>query len=217
MNLFHLDSSIRAEGSVSRELSSIFRERWQAAHPEDTLTYRDLATEPPPHLTVSQYQAAFVPEDARTKEQRDALLYSQRLSSELRAADVLLISSPLYNWSVPSTLKAWVDHVNLDRGLAGEDPALAGRPALLVMAKGGAYGPGTPREGWDYGEPWLRRILSEVWRLDLEVIVAELTLAGVNPALSHLQDVADASLARARESAAAHALQLASRLTGSPA
>jgi FMN-dependent NADH-azoreductase len=124
-------------------------------------------------------------------------------------ADVYLFATPMYNWNVPSQLKACFDHVMLDRSLSGATPALAGRPAALVMAKGGAYGPATPREGWDYAEPWLRRMLADVMGLDLEVIVAELTLAGVSPALNHLQGVANASLASARAAVVGHAELLA--------
>ena len=208
MKLFHLDSSIREQGSVSREVAATFRSAWQEANQGGSVTYRDLVTSPVPHLSVSEFVGAQTPEKDRTAEQAAALRLSEELVGELRAADAYLISSPLYNWGIPSSLKAWVDHVMLDRGLAGEEPALAGRPAVLVMAKGGAYGPGTPREGWDYGEPYLRRVLADVMRLDLEVIVAELTLAGVVPALAHLQHLADSSLAEAHSEAERHALRL---------
>jgi len=84
----------------------------------------------------------------------------------LSEADAYLFASPIYNWGVPSQLKAWFDHVMLDRSLSGATPALAGRPGVLVMAKDGAYGPGTPRQGCDYAEPWLRRMFVDVMGLD---------------------------------------------------
>ena len=212
MRLFHLDSSLRTDGSVSRDLAGCFQDAWLKGHPGADVTYRDLATDQVPHLANATQMAALTPKDLRTADQNAAIALSEELARELLDADVYLFSSPIYNWGVPSQLKAWFDHVALDRSLFGEAPALAGRPAVLVMAKGGAYGPGTPREGWDYAEPWLRRMLGEVMRLDLEVIVAELTLAGVNPALNHLQDVADASLAAARAAVVARAEGLGGRV-----
>lgn len=206
MHLFHLDASIRHEGSVSRELAATFRRAWQQVHPNGTVTYRDLAADPLPPVTDVGFRATLVDPSERSPEQQAALALTQQLAGELAAADAFLIATPLYNWNVPSSLKAWVDHVMFERSLRER---LAGRPAVIVMAKGGAYGPGTPREGWDYAEPWLRRVFGEVLGLDLEVVSAELTLAGVNPALSHLQDLAKASLADAHASASAHGERLA--------
>jgi FMN-dependent NADH-azoreductase len=184
MRLFHLDSSLRTDGSVSRDLAGCFQDAWLKGHPGADVTYRDLATDQVPHLAHATQMAALTPKDLRTADQNAAIALSEELARELLDADVYLFSSPIYNWGVPSQL----------------------------MAKGGAYGPGTPREGWDYAEPWLRRMLGEVMRLDLEVIAAELTLAGVNPALNHLQDVADASLAAARAAVVARAEGLGGRV-----
>jgi FMN-dependent NADH-azoreductase len=75
---------------------------------------------------------------------------------------------------------------------------LAGTPAVLVTVRGGAYGAGTPREGWDHATGWTRRILADVWRLDLEVVEAEFTLVGVSPALDQFKEIA-ASLRRDAE------------------
>jgi len=210
MNLFHIDSSLRQEGAVSRQLGQTLREAWQAGHPQGTVTYRDLGVRPVPHLSHEEFLAAMVPDAERTPAQRAALALSGELASELKQADAFLFASPIYNWGVPSTLKAWVDHVMLDRSLS-QGQVLAGRPAVLVMAKGGAYGPGTPKEGWDYAEPWLRRIFADVMGLDLQVVAAELTLAGVNPAMAHLQEVADASLANALTGAAQAGRRLAAQ------
>jgi FMN-dependent NADH-azoreductase len=208
MHLFHLEASIRHEGSVSRELAATFRQTWQRAHPDGTVTYRDLATDPVPYVTWAEVGAAMTDSSTRGPEQLALLELRQRLVNELIAADAYLIATPLYNWSIPAALKAWVDHLLLDRVLPEQ---LAGRPAVIVMAKGGAYGPGTPKEGWDYAEPWLRRVFGEVLGLDLDVVTAELTLAGVNPAMHHLQDLAKVSLTEAHVAAEKHAEALAGR------
>lgn len=209
MRLLHVDSSIRHEGSISRELAAIFEQSWLEAHPEGTVTHRDLAAEPLPHLTVAEFEAAMTPADQRTAEHGEALRLQRRLLGEVLDADAYLISTPIYNWNVPSSLKAWVDRLMTDRSLSEK---LAGRPGVIVMAKGGAYGPGTPKEGWDYAEPWLRRVFGEQIGLDLKVVTAELTLADVNPALSHLKDMARESLASARTAAARHGGELGRRL-----
>jgi FMN-dependent NADH-azoreductase len=209
MKLFHVDASIRHEGSISRELAAIFREQWLEAHPEGTVTHRDLAADPLPHLTGPEFEAAMTPPDRRTDEQREKLALQRRIVDEVLDADAYLIATPIYNWSAPSSLKAWVDRLMMDRALPEK---LAGRPAVIVMAKGGAYGPGTPKEGWDFAEPWLRRVFGEQIGLDLEVVAAELTLADVNPAMSHLKDVARESLATARKAAARHGGELGRKL-----
>jgi FMN-dependent NADH-azoreductase len=72
----------------------------------------------------------------------------------------------------------------------GAEPLLAGKPAVLVTVRGGAYGAGTPREGWDHATGWYRRILADVWQLDLKVVEAEFTLVGVNPALDQFKELA---------------------------
>lgn len=209
MRLLHVDTSIRHEGSVSRELAAIFEQSWLEAHPEGTVSHRDLATDPLPHLTAAEFEAAMTPDDRRTTEQSETLRLQRRLLAEVLEADAYLISTPIYNWNVPSSLKAWVDRLMTDRSLPER---LAGRPGVIVMAKGGAYGPGTPKEGWDYAEPWLRRVFGEQLRLELEVVTAELTLADVNPALSHLKDMARESLASARAAAARQGGELGRRL-----
>jgi FMN-dependent NADH-azoreductase len=120
---------------------------------------------------------------------------------------------PLYNFGVPAHVKAWVDLLLTDPrlGPAGDQP-LTGRPAVLVAARGGGYGPGTPREGWDHATPWLRRIFADVLGLDLSVAEAELTLAGVNPAMAELRPLAEQSLRDAHATAKSHGRTIAERL-----
>jgi FMN-dependent NADH-azoreductase len=87
------------------------------------------------------------------------------------------------------------------RMAAGADPILAGKPAVLVTVRGGSYQPGTPRYGWDHATGWMRRILADVWQLDLKTVEAEFTLAGVNPALDQFKDLAQRLRAGADEKA----------------
>ena len=80
-------------------------------------------------------------------------------------------------------MKSYVDLVTTDRRMAPGNAPLAGKPAVLVVVRGGSYCPGSPREGWDHANGWIRRILAEVWRLDLSVIERQFTLAGIDPGL----------------------------------
>jgi FMN-dependent NADH-azoreductase len=91
----------------------------------------------------------------------------------------------------------------------GAVPATVGKPAVLVTVQGGNYSAGTPREGWDHATAWMRRILEDVWQLDLDVVTREFTLVGVNPALDQFTDLADELRVRAEEDAARHGRTLA--------
>ena len=195
-HLLHLDSSLRAEGSRSRALSAYYAHAWRAAHPDGTVTYRDLAADPVPHLDGVAFTANITPAEDRTPEQAAARELTERLANELVVATDVVIGLPLYNFSVPSTFKAWFDRVVVP-GLTHS--SLAGRTVTIVTARGGGYAPGTPREGWDHREPWLRHAFTSLGIEELTFVDAELTLARESPAMAPLDLGAaeDASLAAA--------------------
>jgi FMN-dependent NADH-azoreductase len=178
-HLLHLDSSLRTEGSRSRKLSAHFADRWRTDNPDGVVTYRDLAADPVPHLDDVAFFAQFVPEPDRTPEQAAALALGTRLIDEVLAADTVLIGLPLYNFGPPSTFKAWFDRIVSGR-TAGK---LGDKEFVVVTARGGGYGPGTPREGWDHREPWLRHALTSLGVEDAIFINTELTLARESPAM----------------------------------
>ena len=116
----------------------------------------------------------------------------------------MLLAVPLYNFGVSQHIKTWINLViAAPRDGGGAGPLLAGKPAVLVAVRGGAYGTGTPREGWDHSTGYLRRILADVWGAELTVVEREFTLVGVNPALDQFTELAaqmkDAAHAVARE------------------
>jgi FMN-dependent NADH-azoreductase len=120
-----------------------------------------------------------------------------------------VLAFPLYNWGVSQHVKAWVD-----LAIAGAPPGerlLEGTPVVLVTTRGGAYGAGTPREGWDHSTSYLRRVLAEVWGAELTVIERELTLVGVNPALDQFSELAGQMKQAAEEAAAEAGRALAQR------
>ncbi|HEV7898466.1 MAG TPA: NAD(P)H-dependent oxidoreductase [Planosporangium sp.] len=209
MTLFRLDASIRSEGSISREIADTVQVAWQAEHPDPKVIRRDIGAEPLP----ARAWLSLVGGRSTPSEQAGASALATTLVDELVEADAYLFAVPLYNFGVPQHVKAWVDLLITDSRLRpGAERPLAGRPAVLVVTRGGGYGPGSPREGWDHGTPWLRRIFADVFGLDLLVVETELTLAGVNPAMEALRGLADKSLHDARSSAAAHGRAIAQRV-----
>lgn len=211
MSLFRLDASIRVEGSHSRALGDIVEQQWRAAHPHDEIIRRDVGTDPLPATTwgTAAY-AAYTPEDQRSPQQTEALTIAAGLADELIAADSFLFAVPLYNFGVSQHFKSWVDTVITDpRFNPAEPPAIAGRPAVLVSVQGGYYAPGTPREGWNHATDWMRRILADVWNLDLQVVESAFTLVGENPALDEFKDIAASLRTDAEQLARTHGQGLA--------
>ena len=191
MTLFRLDASINPATSSSRAIADIVESEWLAANPAGTVVRRDLGTEPLPVDTwTGALRATWTPEAARTPEQTAAIALAASLAEELRSADAALLAVPLYNFGIPQHVKAWIDVV-VAGSKSADEKLLAGKPAVLVVVRGGAYGAGTPREGWDHSTGYLRRIIADVWGADLTIIEREFTLVGVNPALDEFKELAD--------------------------
>ncbi|HEU0165234.1 MAG TPA: NAD(P)H-dependent oxidoreductase, partial [Thermomicrobiales bacterium] len=149
--------------------------------------------------------AGYIPEQERTEQQRDVLALAAELTDELVAADALLLAVPLYNYGVSQHFKTWVDLILTDpRMNPGGEPAVAGKPAVLVTVRGGSYQAGTPREGWDHATAWMQRILADVWKLDLKIVESEFTMVGVNPAMDRFKEDAARVRAAAEELARTH-------------
>ncbi|SEG48208.1 FMN-dependent NADH-azoreductase [Actinacidiphila yanglinensis] len=198
-HLLHIDASIQGERSVSRKLTARAAAKWQDTHPGGTVTYRDLGAHPLPHLIPASVHAGAVPAADRTPEQAAAWALSEEIIGEVKAADTVLFGLPLYNFGVPSGVKTWVDHLivpGLSLDAETMAPLLGGREMIVLASRGGGYGAGTPREGWDHAEPWLPHGVS-MTGLEPRFITAELTLAGSNPAMAELLPLAEASLAAA--------------------
>ena len=208
MTLFRLDASIRVDGSASREIADIVEQEWLAAHPGDTIERRHIGVDVlPADAWASSVAAAATPPDARTPEQQAAARLAATLVDELLAADAILLAVPLYNFGVSQHIKTWIDLIISDPRSAQAQRSgqrlLDGKPVVLATVRGGAYGAGTPREGWDHSTPYLRRILADVWGADLTVVEREFTLVGVNPALDSFKGLAaemhEGALRSARE------------------
>jgi FMN-dependent NADH-azoreductase len=198
-HLLHIDSSVQGDRSVSRRLTARAAERWRATHPGGAVTYRDLAVNPIPHLDAETGTARLVPAEARTPAQESSFALSVALIDEIKNADTVLLGLPLYNFGAPSSVKAWVDHIvasglSIDAETGGG--LLGGTDFIVIESRGGGYGQGTPREGWDHAEAWLPHAVS-LTGLQPHFVTAELTMADVNPAMADLKPRAAESLSRA--------------------
>jgi FMN-dependent NADH-azoreductase len=208
VNLFRLDASIRTEGSASRALADTAEQAWLAQHPGGVVTRRDLGVQPLPGDAWTALAGAVVNPSVPAPDEARELL--DRLGAELLDADAFLFAVPMYNWSVPAQVKTWLDLIlNHPRlGVHGDWP-LKGRPAILTLSRGGGYGPGSPKEGWDHATPYLRRILADVFGLDLHIAEAELTHAFWDPNMESLRGLAEESMKTGHEQAAEHGLRVA--------
>ncbi|KOX12939.1 NAD(P)H dehydrogenase [Saccharothrix sp. NRRL B-16348] len=188
-HLLHIDTSLRFEGSVSREVSAAFAEEWRAARPDGEYTYRDLAADPLPHVD---------PASLATRQAEGDVPLERQLIAEVKAADTVLLGVPMYNYGVPSSLKAWLDWILVPELFADQETGegvLTGTRVVVVTARGGSYAPGTPRHSFDFQEPYLRAVFGAVGLdRDLEFVHAELTLAGVVPHMAQFRELAVASL-----------------------
>ena len=202
MSLFRLDTSIRGAASRTSALADLVEQQWRAVAGDESIVRRHLGARPLPATAWNAAVGAhWSPEDQWTHEQRDAAALAASLVDELVAADKLIIAAPLYNYGVSQHLKTWVDVVTTNPRM--RTGILAGKPAVLLTARGGVYGPGTLREGWDYATGWMRQIFGDVWQLDLTVVEEEMAYVGVVPAFDKYKDDAVRVRAEAAEQAKA--------------
>jgi FMN-dependent NADH-azoreductase len=191
MSLYRLDASIRGEASASGEIADVVEDRWRAGRPDAGIVRRHIGLDPlPADAWANAVSAGAVAPEERSADQRAAVGLASELVDELLGADAVLLALPLYNFGVSQHVKSWIDLVLTDERATPGSAVLEGTPVVLVTARGGAYGPGTPRHGWDHATPYLTRILGDVWGADLTVVEREFTLVGVNPALDDFRDVA---------------------------
>lgn len=180
MKILHLDSSILGQGSVSRLLSAEIVARLKAEHPAATVTYRDLAAEPVPHLSGAYLAAAGLAADQRSAEIQRDLDIGAAVLEEFLAADIVVLGAPMYNFSVSSQLKAWIDRVAVAGKTfryteKGPEGLAAGKKVIVASSRGGIYSTG-PAAAADHQESYLRAVFGFFGITDLDYIRAE----GVN-------------------------------------
>ena len=177
MNILQVISSPRGGASFSKKLGLGIIEKLQAAHPGSTVQVRDLATHPFPHLEEAKLNALFTPAENRTSQQQEAARHSDDAIAEVMAADVLVVEAPLYNFGIPSTLKAWIDHIvragQTFRYVDGRPEGLIkGKKVYVAVASGGVYSEG-PMVSYDFVAPYLKTVFGFLGMTDLEVVRVE--------------------------------------------
>ncbi len=174
MNLLHISSSIFGADGKSSQLSRHFIEQFQAQHPGSKVTERDLAQNPVPHLDLATLQANLTAPEQRTAEQQATAALADELIGELQTHDVLLLSVPMYNFGIPSTLKAWIDSVaragtTFRYTANGPEGLLKNKKAYVMAARGGAY-QGTAA---DTQTAYLKTFLGFIGITDVTFVYAE--------------------------------------------
>lgn len=181
MQLLHIDSSVLAEHSVSRQLTARIVTEWQATHPGTAVEYLDLAQDTPATLSGAELAARMTPADSRSAEQAAAAARTEAFLQQFLAADVIVVGAPMYNFSIPSQLKNWIDCIAqagrtfkyTDTGPVG----LAGNKTVIVAStRGGVYSTSEALRALDHQESYLRTVLGFMGIDNVRIVRAE----GVN-------------------------------------
>ncbi|MBM7367007.1 FMN-dependent NADH-azoreductase [Gordonia hydrophobica] len=209
--LLAVDSSISGPDSVSRPLVAEFADIWRAAGPDRDVVHRDLAAAPVPHLTTA---GLHYPEAMRRPHENvdpAAAALQNELIEEVAQAAAVVIGAPMYNWSLPSTLKAWLDHLHVLGITTSSDDApgrLHGIPVVVVSPRGLAYDNDDPDRAGDYTVPTIEKILAGSMGMDVTSVPVDFTLADRLPAVAEHAAAAADSLAAASERLREYALRL---------
>jgi FMN-dependent NADH-azoreductase len=177
MRLLHLDSSILGANSASRQLSAAAVERFRKQVPGLGVSYRDLAAEPLSHLSGEHLAAGQGATPESQAVQKD-LVASQAVLEEFLAADIVVIGAPMYNFTLPTQLKAWIDRIvvagkTFRYGAAGAEGLAGNKRVVVAISRGGFYGAGTPAAAMEHLETYLRGVFGFIGVTNLEIIVAE--------------------------------------------
>ena len=172
--LLAIGVSPRYDYSTSRKLTALFVEKWRAAHPGGQVIDRDLIKTHLPFVDLPWIGGAFTPPDQHSPESAAAIKVSNHLVAELQSADHIVIGTPMYNFSIPAVLKAYIDHV-VRKGLTvsiDNVGMLTGKKATVILATGGDFTPGSPVEGYNLASGYLRQVLGFIGITDVEIILA---------------------------------------------
>ncbi len=170
--LLVVETSPRLEQSISRQMTQRFLSRWREGHPGGEVVQRDLAATDLPFVTAPWLRAYFTPADQQTDEMKAVLRLSDELVSELLSADHLVIATPVYNYNVPASLKAWIDHIVRKGTTLGFDGRglVTDKKATVLLASGGVYTEGSPIRDRDIATSYLRLILGVIGITDVTFI-----------------------------------------------
>jgi FMN-dependent NADH-azoreductase len=172
--LLAIEVSPRHQFSTSRKLTALFIDQWKATHPGAAVVVRDLVRTPPPFVDLAWIGGAFTPREQHSPENAAAIKISDDLVAELKAADHIVIGTPMFNFSIPAVLKAYIDQIVRVGVTVSPDNVglLTGKKATVILASGGDFNPGSPVEKYDQASGYLRQVLAWIGIKDAEIILA---------------------------------------------
>jgi len=181
MNILHISSSSRGDASYSNRVSARVLDELRSRNPGATVTVRNLAHDPLPHIDDDFVAATRAPGGPQTERQRALLAQSDALVDELLGADVVVIGAPMINFTIPSNLKTWIDNVaragrTFSYSEAGPKGLVTGKQVIVVAARGGVYSEAT--KALDFQLPYLKSVLGFLGMTDVEVLEVEGTAFG---------------------------------------
>jgi FMN-dependent NADH-azoreductase len=199
-NLLLVTSSLFGGQSKSAQIAGEFVDAWRRAHPGTAVVERALTPASIPHLSLDALGALMTPAEQRSAAQSASVEFADRLIEELEAADTIVLAVPMYNFSIPSTLKAWIDHVaragrTFRYSATGPEGLLKGKKVFVVTGRGGFYSGDAPANVFDFQEPYLRSVLGFLGLTDVTFIHVE--------GLKVSAETAEQGIARARSAIAA--------------
>jgi FMN-dependent NADH-azoreductase len=209
--LLAIEVSPRFGYSISRKLTAVFVEEWKAANPGGSVVVRDLVKTDLPFVDLAWIGGAFTPSEAHSPEMTTAIKVSDDLFAELKAADRIVIGTPMYNFMIPAALKAYIDHivrvgvtfsadnkVFVTTGNSAGMGLLTGKSADIILASGGDYLPGSRIENHNQASGYLRQVLAWIGITDVNIVLASRAVAGVygETAVERLGEVVRAAAVR---------------------
>ncbi len=205
--LLAISSSPNPAGSKTKALIDQFIQDWSAKDPKAEVTTRDLGTNPPPHLDGQTIGAFYTPAEDLSDTQKTQLAYSDTVIAELQEADVILIGAPMHNFGIPSSLKAWIDHVarvgkTFKYGDNGPVGLLKDKKVFILAARGGDYSENSPAHPMDQITPYLKTVLGFIGLTDVTFINAEGVAMGEDGLVAARNKVSERVLETAPKKAA---------------
>ena len=177
--LLRIDVSTRMEESHSRKVAQQFQQQWQSKNPSGKVVIRDLAQNPVPHLSDLTIQGFYTPEEAKTPELKLALQLSDELITEIKASTLVIISLPMYNFGIPSSLKAYIDHISrinqtFEISEQGEfKPLISTVQKMVFITTTGAVFSNPQMQAMDFMTPYLQTIFGFMGITSMDVLAIE--------------------------------------------
>jgi FMN-dependent NADH-azoreductase len=177
-SLLLVRSSLFGAASQTRQIAGEFVEAWRRSNPGTSVVERDLTPASIPHLSQDTLAALATPAEQRTPAQQEAVAFADSLIEEVEAADTIVLAVPMYNFTIPSTLKAWLDYIaragrTFRYSAAGHEGLLKGKKVFIVTGRGGVYSGESPAKALDFQEPYLRAMLGFIGLTDITFLHVE--------------------------------------------